>query len=249
MAEEIRGRDLAGVQVSDSTFNGASFRDSDMRGVTIRASWVEGMHVDGPHGEVQQVFVNGIDVSPYVTSELDRLFPERVAVRSVSTVADRVTVWAQLVELWDETIERGSAVRDVSVGGEWSLHDTIRHLVFADDCWTGQMLLGGQPFHPWGLPNTDYPADRVSADLGIDLSVDVPFDELVSLHRERRGRFGELLAGLRDADLESARTGTPAPAWGEETHTVADCVDTLLREHSEHRRFVERDLASLSVGA
>jgi hypothetical protein len=48
--------------------------------------------------------------------------------------------------------------------------DTIRHLVFADDCWTGQMLLGGQPFHPWGLPNTDYPADRVSADLGIDLS-------------------------------------------------------------------------------
>jgi hypothetical protein len=54
----------------------------------------------------------------------------------------------------------------------------------------------------------------------------VPFDELVSLHRERRGRFGELLAGLRDADLESARTGTPAPAWGEETHTVADCVDT-----------------------
>ena len=48
---------------------------------------------------------------------------------------------------------------DVSVDEEWSLSETVRHLVFADDCWTGQMLLGGEPFHPWGLPNTDYPAD------------------------------------------------------------------------------------------
>ncbi|HXH77689.1 DinB family protein [Nocardioides sp.] len=249
MAEEIRGRDFAGAQVRDSTFNGASFRDSDLRGVTIRASWVEGMHVDGPHGEVQQVFVNGIDVSPYVTSELDRLFPERVAVRSVSTAADRRTVWARLEGLWDETLERDSAVRDVSVGGEWSLRDTVRHLVFADDCWTGQMLLGGGPFHPWGLPNTDYPSDRVRADLGIDVSVDVPFDELVVLHRERRSRFGALLAGLSDGDLATERTGTPAPACGEETHTVADCIDTLLREHSEHRRFIERDLRSLDEEA
>jgi hypothetical protein len=249
MAEEIRGRDLAGVQVHESTFNGASFRDSDLRGVTIRASWVEGMHVDGIHGEVEQVFVNGIDVSPYVTSELDHLFPERVAVRSVRTAADRVAVWARLESLWDDTLARGASVRDERVGGEWSLAETVRHLVFADDSWTGQMLLGGERFHPWGLPNTDYPADRVVADLGIDLSVVVPFDELVALHRARRARFRTLLAGLSDADLELPRTGTPAPAWGEETHTVADCVDTLLREHTEHRRYVERDLAVLAGGA
>lgn len=249
MAEEIRGRDFAGVQVHESTFNGASFRDSDLRGVTIRASWVEGMHVDGIHGEVEQVFVNGIDVSAYVASELDRLHPERVAVRTMQTAADRVAVWARLESLWDETLSRGASVREVSVRGEWSLAETVRHLVFADDVWTGQMLLGGEPFHPWGLPNTDYPSDRIVADLGIDLSVDVPFDELVTLHRARRARFRALLAGLSDADLDSPRTGTPAPAWGEETHTVADCVDTLLREHTEHRRFAERDLAALAEQA
>lgn len=246
MAEEIRGRDLAGVQVHDSTFNGASFRDSDLRGVTIRASWVKGMRVDGIHGEVEQVFVNGIDVSPYVASELDRLHPERVAVRTMATAADRVAVWTRLESLWDETLARGAAVRDESVRGEWSLAETVRHLVFADDCWTGQMLLGGERFHPWGLPNTDYPFDRIGPDLGIDVSVAVPYDELLMLHRARRSRFRELLAGLTDADLASSRTGTPAPAWGEETHTVADCVDTLLREHTEHRRYAERDLASLS---
>jgi len=246
MAEKIHGRDFAGAQVSESTFNGASFRESDLRGVTIRASWVEGMRVDGLHGEVEQVFVNDIDVSPYVASELDRLFPERIALRSMATAADRVAVWARLGELWDETLSRGSAVRNVSVSGEWSLSDTVRHLVFADDCWTGQMLLGGEAFHPWGLPNTDYPADRVGPDLGIDVTVDVPYDDLVSLHRKRRSRFAELLSGLTDDGLSALRTGAPAPAWGEETHSVADCVDTLLREHSEHRRFVERDLASLA---
>ncbi|MCW2834119.1 MAG: pentapeptide repeat protein, partial [Nocardioides sp.] len=109
MGEKIRGKDFVGAWFHGSTFIGASFRDSDLRGVTIRASWVEGMRVDGVHGEVEQVFVNGIDVSPYVTSELDRLFPERVAVRSVPTAADRRTVWARLDERWDETIARGSA--------------------------------------------------------------------------------------------------------------------------------------------
>ncbi len=245
MAEEIRGRDLAGVQVRDSTFNGASFRESDLRGVSVRASWVEGIRIDGLHGAVEQVFVNGIDVSPYVTGELDRLFPERRAVRSMSTAADRVEVWARLETLWEETLERGAAVRDVGVDGEWSLSETVRHLVFADDCWTGQMLLGGEPFHPWGLPTTDYPADRVADDLGIDVSMAVPFDELVDLHRQRRSRFAALLAGLTDDDLGSTRTGAPAPAWGEETHSLARCVDTVIREHSEHRRYVERDLATL----
>ncbi len=246
MAEEIRGRDFAGAQVSESTFNGATFRESDLRGVTIRASWVEGIQVDGLHGAVEQVFVNGIDVSPYVMSELDRLFPERVGLRAMSTASDRVAMWAQLAQLWDETLMRGSAVRDTRVAGEWSLSDTLRHLVFADDCWTGQMLLGGEPFHPWGLPNSDYPADRVGPDLGIDVTVDVPFDELMSLHRARRSRFAQLLEGLTDAGLTDPRTGMPAPAWGEETHSVGDCVDTVLREHSEHRRFVERDLATLT---
>lgn len=245
MADDIRNRDLAGVQVRDSTFNGASFRDSDLRGVVIRASWVEGMRVDGAHGEVEQVFVNGIDVSPYVASELDRLHPERVAVRSMVTAADHVSVWAQVQALWDETLSRGAAVRDESVRGDWSMPQTVRHLVFADDSWTGQMLLGGDPWHPWGLPNTDYPADRVVPDLGIDIAVEVAYDELLALHHGRRARFTEIVAGLSDADYATTRTGTPGPAWGEETHTVAHCVDTLIREYSEHRRFVERDLAEL----
>ena len=243
--KEIIHRDFAGAQVRDSTFNGASFRDSDLRGVVIRASWVEGMRVDGAHGEVEQVFVNGVDVSPYVASELDRLHPERVAVRSMVTAADHVAVWEQVQALWEETLQRGAAVRDESVLGDWSLSQTVRHLVFADDSWTGQMLLGGEPWHPWGLPNTDYPADRVVPDLGIDISVDVPWDDLLALHRERRARFEALLAGFSDADYATTRTGIPGPAWGEETHTVADCVGTLIREHSEHRRFVERDLGML----
>lgn len=40
------------------------------------------------------------------------------------------------------------------MGGEWSLVETLRHLKFAMDNWFTLPILGGENFHPIGLPNT-----------------------------------------------------------------------------------------------
>ena len=54
---------------------------------------------------------------------------------------------------------------------------------------------------------------------------------------------------MTDDQLEETRTGTPVPAWGEETHAVGECLRVVLEEHCEHRRFAERDLAALTTRA
>jgi DinB superfamily len=42
---------------------------------------------------------------------------------------------------------------DISVGGEWSFAQTLRHLILATDMWLGRTILEiEQPFHPIG-PN------------------------------------------------------------------------------------------------
>jgi hypothetical protein len=65
------------------------------------------MRVDGAHGEVQQVFVNGIACRR--TSRASWTGCSRAGRGAVGVDRRRpVTVWAQLEELWDETIERGS---------------------------------------------------------------------------------------------------------------------------------------------
>ena len=55
---------------------------------------------------------------------------------------------------------------DVSVDGEWSFAQTLRHLVLATDTWLGRAILGvEQPFHPLGQPYAEYEMD------GFDMSI------------------------------------------------------------------------------
>jgi hypothetical protein len=58
------------------------------------------------------------------------------------------------------------ATVDVSVDGEWSFAQTLRHLVMATDTWLGRAILEReQPLHPLGQPNVEYGTD------GNDMSI------------------------------------------------------------------------------
>jgi hypothetical protein len=81
--------------------------------------------------------------------------------------------------------------------------------------------------------------------MGLTLAARPAFAEVVALHRERRRRFTDLLAGLTDADLPQVRTAVLAPDWGEESFPVLECLTVVVREHADHRRFALRDLATL----
>jgi hypothetical protein len=132
------------------------------------------------------------------------------------------------------------------VDGEWSLVETLRHLVFAVETWVGGWLLGeAAPFSPLGLPPTDLPLSEWPS-IGLDPAARPTSAEVFELFAERRVRVDKVLDELSEAQLEEPRTAAPVPLWGEETHTVRACLRTVLQETCDHRRFAERDLAVLA---
>src|SRR5512146_2877166 len=75
-----------------------------------------------------------------------------------------------LQRTWAATLDRVAAMpagtAGISVDGEWSFAQTLRHLVFATDVWLGRAILEtGQPFHPLGQP------DAGAEGSGLDMSV------------------------------------------------------------------------------
>src|SRR5580704_18120318 len=125
---------------------GAEFIDVDLRGVVMRGVQVEGAEIDAPwlfDGE-SSLRVNGVDVIPFVDTELNRRFPGRADRRAADPDGLRAA-WAALERTWSATLERAAAMpagtADASVGGEWSFAQTLRHLVFATDVWLGRAIL------------------------------------------------------------------------------------------------------------
>lgn len=130
---------------------------------------------------------------------------------------------------------------------EWSFVETVRHLVFAVDTWRGRMILGeAAPNDPRGLPPTDFPPSA-SEGLGIDPEARPTLDEALEVYAGRRAQVRAMLADLRDDVLDEPRRAVLDPPDGVEERTVRECVTTLLREHVEHRRYAERDLATLEA--
>jgi DinB family protein/pentapeptide repeat protein len=243
-------RAFRGANFSYADVSGATFRDCDLRGVRIVSSFVDGLVVSGFSGRSGPVVVDDVDVSGYVAAELDRRHPERVRLREARSADDLRAVWSELERLWDDTLARAGrlpeAVRQERVHDEWSFDETLRHLAFAVDSWVEGWMNGRPAFSPLGVPPTDLAAEEWPT-IGLDPAARPTSDEVLALFAGRRRRVRGVLGEVTDAELEEPRTATPVPAWGEETHTVGECLRVVLEEHTEHRRFAERDLAALTA--
>ena len=136
----------------DADLRGARFVRADLSGVVMRAVDLAGADIDAPWLFDGESFlrVNGVDVIPFVEAELNRRFPGRADRRAGDPDGLRAA-WAALERTWAATLERVAAMPagtvDVSVGGEWSFAQTLRHLVMATDAW-----LGGAPGSRTALP-------------------------------------------------------------------------------------------------
>ena len=113
---------------------------------------MNGVSIDG---EVNGLVVNGVDVTEFVNAN-DRWYPLRTQL--MPTTADGIRASrAALREEWSRLLDAvsnaGATVTDVSVNGEWSLRDTLRHLLFAVDKWFVLPLLGDREYLSIGLPN------------------------------------------------------------------------------------------------
>ncbi|PYF98366.1 DinB superfamily protein [Georgenia satyanarayanai] len=241
--ESLRGRTFRGRSLRGSRFVGC-----DLSGVVVRGSDVAGMEVDSPWllEEGGTLVVNGVDVVPLVDAALDRRFPGRELRRATDPEGLR-RAWTALEGTWAATVARAAAMPagtvDRAVDGEWSVAQTLRHLVMVTDLWLGRAVLEeAQPFHPVGLPDDDDGAGTAAYD-GSEFSTGTPsLEEVLGARADRQARVRAYLDGVTATDLAAPRRNPHAPDHEE---TVLSCLRTVLEEEWEHHRYAVRDLDAL----
>jgi DinB superfamily len=132
---------------------------------------------------------------------------------------------------------------DVSVGGEWSFAQTLRHLVMATDAWLRRAIWGiEQPFHPIGQPNAEYQTD--GNDMSVFATATPSYAGVLEARAGRVAMVREFLATVTSADLAAARKNPWAP---EHPETVLSCLHMILNEEWEHHRYAVRDLDTIDA--
>lgn len=249
MATFIESDEPQGREFVDANLRGARFVRADLSGVVMRAVDVAGADIDAPWLLDGESFlrVNGVDVTVFVDAELNRRFPGRSERRAEDPDGLRAA-WAALERTWAQTLERVAAMPagtvEVSVGGEWSFAQTLRHLVMATDTWLGRAILKiEQPFHPIGLPNAEYETD--GNDMSVFSSITPSYAEVLQVRASRVAMVRGLLGTVTRDDLAAARRNAWAPEYPE---TVLSCLHTILEEEWEHHRYAVRDLGAIEAG-
>jgi DinB superfamily/Pentapeptide repeats (8 copies) len=235
-----------GARFDVADLRGARFTDCDLTGVTIRDGWLVNVNISG---YISNVVIDGVDVTGFVSAELDRRHPERVQFREGQTAADVRAIWDTIERLWAKAGERAvrlpAAALAEQVDEEWSFAQTLRHLIFITDAWASRTVLDeAMPYHPFGLPQSWYPAAEAAA-LGIDLAAQPAYAEILAARADRMAVMRRIVAGLTDDGLGRLCQRSPAPGYPDEQRTVIDCVAVVLDEEIEHYRFATRDLAVL----
>lgn len=247
MATFTRSDDLHGAEFVDTDLSGARFVGADLSGVVMRGVDVSGGDIDAPWlAEGEFFLVNGVDVVPLVEAELNRRFPGR-AERGADDPDGLRAAWTTLQRTWAATLERVASMPpgtvDVSVGGEWSFAQTLRHLVLATDAWLGRSILEiEEPFHPIGQADVGFGAD--GHDLSIFTTVTPAYAEVLEVRADRVAMVRDFLATVTPDVLAEARRNPHAP---EHQETVLSCLHVILEEEWEHHRYAVRDVDAIEA--
>jgi hypothetical protein len=185
-------------------------------------------------------------VIPFVEAELNRRFPGRADRRAGDPDGLRAA-WAALERSWSATLERAAAMPtgtvDVSVGGEWSFAQTLRHLVLATDMWLGRGILEiEQPFHPIGLGHIATEADGF--DMSIFATAKPSYSEVLEARAGRVAMVRDFLASVTSVELAATRKNPHDPEYPE---TTLSCLHVILEEEWEHQRYAIRDLDAIEA--
>ena len=234
--------EFEGASFSKASFKGARLRYSDVSGVTMRSVDVDGLDIDSHDLFFGTLLVNGVDVVPLVDAELNRQFPGR-ELQKAETPEGLRDAWVAVQAAWQETVaDTPPELVDAHVEEEWSLAQTLRHLVLATDAWLrGAIHRLEQPFHELGQIFTG------AAEMGFDVSIfraDEPtYDEILAVRADRQRLVTDFLATATPELLAEERDN---PWGGGDWHpTVGDCIRVILEEEWAHLRYIRRDLALL----
>lgn len=242
--------DMRRARFIDANLAGARFIRCDLSGAVMRAVDVDGAEIDAPWLTENDghLLVNGINVASHVEAELNLRFPGRDQ-RRTDRPDDLQNAWAAVEAAWTSAVERAAALPEgsveISVDGEWSFAQTLRHLVMATDTWLRRAILEiEEPYHPIGLPHAEYETD------GYDMSVftaDHPdYTKVTAARTDRMIMVRDFLAATTPQQLAEPRRNPWAPDHRE---TVLSCLHTILNEEWEHLRYALRDLDKIEEAA
>jgi hypothetical protein len=183
-------------------------------------------------------------VVPLVDAELNRQFPGRELQKSETPEGLR-ECWVAVQAAWQETVDgTPRELWDAHVEDEWSLAQTLRHLVLATDAWLrGAILRVDQPFHELGQVFTG--AEAMGFDTSVFREEPPTHDEVLAVRAERQQLVTDFLATATPELLAEKRKDP----WGGDDWepTVGDCVRVILEEEWAHLRYVRRDLSLLGA--
>ena len=229
----------------DEDLSGAEFRECDLSRARMVGVVMQDAEIDGL---VTNLVVNGVEVTSYVEAELDRRHPVRLLIRS-DQPADLREAWRQLREDWATATERVRSMPENSehlgVDGEWSMVETLRHLVFVHDSWFRRCVLGlTEPFTSMGLG----PTFVMDEENGLDPTARPSLDEVLAV---RRRQASEIETWLDEVTADQLTQIAPVPDDGRwppyaKGRTVRQCLGTVLDEEWAHHGFCKRDLDKLS---
>ncbi|HHU37700.1 MAG TPA: DinB family protein [Propionibacterium sp.] len=235
-------KEFEGATFERTSFKGATVRFSDVSGMTMRSVDVDGLDIDSHDLFFGSLIVNGVDVVPLVEAELNRQFPGR-ELQKAETPEGLREGWGAVRAAWQDTVDATpTELVDAHVEDEWSLAQTLRHLVLATDAWLGGAIRREeQPFHEIGQIFTG--ADQMGFDTSIFRAEAPSWQEVLDVRAERQQRVTDFLATATTELLAEER----ANPWGGDDWrpTVGDCLRVILEEEWAHLRYIRRDLALL----
>ena len=253
---DFTDEDLHGARFTSVDLTGAQLRRVRLDGITVRGAGLHGARLIGVElvdaqitGEVENVTINGVEVSAYVNAELDRRDPDRVTMRPRDAAGVRAA-GAVRAPGWGRTVERARALDGdalhASVDDEWSFVETLRHLLFVTDSWVRRGILRvPEPWDAWDLPWDEMP-DKPG--IPRDRRVRPSLEEVLVKRRERQDVVRAFLDELTDERLDEQTEPLEGDSWPPaRPFSVRECLEVLLSEEWHHRLFAERDLTALGA--
>jgi hypothetical protein len=247
--DDLRHAEFVAANLTSARFRfadleGAAFDQSYLPRVVMRGVDLTGADIDG---QIRDLKINGVEVLPLIEAELNRRYPGRELARSQVLAEQRESFEAAL-RTWSATLDRVAAMPagtvDQQVDGEWSVAQTLRHLVFAVDGWVRHGIQGlDGAFSPIGLPFSEY--DDEAAALGVDVTATPSFEEVQAAYADHMAQVRAQYDSLTQEDFEAP--ARRLPPWEPETRSlpVWRCLGVIANEAWEHHRFAARDLDEL----
>jgi DinB superfamily len=232
----------AGVRVDDLDLSDLRLHGTNLEGARMTETYLVGASITG---DIEGLRVNGVEIEPLVRAELERRNPELVLLRAADLGTLR-EAWSMLERLWSGTTARAMRLREdrltERVDGEWSFLETLRHLVFATDCWVARGIHGvPRPYHAWGLPWSGV-GPEWAREVGVDLDARPTPSEVLQMREDSQASVRRTLDTLTDVTLQEVHLAPDDGGHPSGEHSVLQCLHVLFNEEWHHRRYATRDL-------